>query len=74
MVSNFTFNKYPFLAELGLSESNFGCYRRGEWVGRGSDAVTLNPHNNERVAKVTCASLADYQDCIQAMAEEKTRW
>jgi aldehyde dehydrogenase family 7 protein A1 len=30
-----TFSKYPFLAELGLSEVNKGCYRRGEWVGSG---------------------------------------
>lgn len=67
-------SKYPFLAELGLGESNLGCYRRGEWVGRGQVVTSVNPHNNEQVAQVTCASPADYQECIQAMAEEKARW
>ena len=74
MVSNLNFSKYPFLAELGLSEENLGCYRRGEWVGRGETAITVNPHNNEKVAAVKTASVADYQECIQAMAEEKARW
>lgn len=60
MVSNLSFSKYPFLAELGLSEENLGCYRRGEWVGRGDPATTINPHNNENVATVKTASLADY--------------
>ena len=68
------FNKYSFLADLGLSALNMGCYRRGEWVGRGDEQVSLNPHNNERVAVTKCASTADYQDCIQAMAEERKTW
>jgi len=33
--SGLTFNQYPFLKELGLSEDNLGCYRRGEWVAGG---------------------------------------
>jgi len=60
MVSAFSFSKYPFLTELGLSESNMGCYRRGEWVGRGEETISINPHNNEKVGKVKCASIADY--------------
>jgi len=60
MVEQLNFNKYPFLAELGLSEENPGCYRQGEWVGRGDIMTTVNPHNNEKVANVKCASVADY--------------
>ena len=75
MVSaNLNFSKYPFLAELGLSEMNMGCYRRGEWVGAGDEQVTVNPHNNERVAVTKCSSVQNYQECIQAMAEERARW
>jgi len=75
MVSNnLTFSKYPFLAELGLSEENLGCYRRGEWVGDGAIATSVNPHNNENVARTRCASVANYQECIQSMAEERSRW
>ena len=72
--SDLQFSKYPFLKELGLTEENFGCYRRGQWVGRGNLAISLNPHNNEKVAKIKCASVADYQECIQSMTEERSRW
>ena len=46
------FAKYAFLKDLGLSENNLGCYREGEWVGRGQIVTSLNPHNNEKVATV----------------------
>jgi len=57
---NLTFSKYPFLRELGLTEMNYGCYRRGAWVGRGAEQTSVNPHNNENVAVTKCASVADY--------------
>jgi len=69
-----SFSKYPFLAELGLTEMNLGCYRRGEWVGNGDPTTSINPHNNENVATTRCASLSDYQECLTAMQEEKARW
>lgn len=51
-----TFDKYPFLKELGLEQVNAGCYRDGEWVGHGEDYVTVNPHNNEPIAVIKQAS------------------
>jgi len=54
------FSKYAFLRELGLSETNNGCYRRGEWVGNGQSYTSVNPHNNEKIAEIKCASLSDY--------------
>ena len=76
MQKTFNASKYPFLAELGLSDVNKGCYRRGEWVAGagGLEQVTVNPHNNEPVAMTQCATLGDYQECIQAMAEERKKW
>ena len=74
MVSALNFSKYPFLRDLGLSEENLGCYRRGEWVGSGPVQTTVNPHNNEKVATVKTATVAQYQECIQSMAEERSRW
>jgi aldehyde dehydrogenase family 7 protein A1 len=68
------FAKYPFLKELGLSEQNLGCYRNGEWVGRGTTVTSVNPHNNEKVATIKTASLEDYEECIKGMASEKVRW
>jgi hypothetical protein len=43
---------YPFLKELGLSENNKGCYRRGEWVGNGKTVACVNPSTNETIAQV----------------------
>ena len=69
-----TFANNPFLKELGLSEANKGCYRRGEWVGSGQVAQSVNPSTNEVIATVHCASEAQYQECMFAMNEEKARW
>ena len=71
---DYNYSKYPFLAELGLTTENLGCYRRGEWVGRGPLQVSVNPHNNEKVAATRTSTTAEYQECIQAMAEERARW
>ena len=74
MVSGLSFSKFPFLRELGLSEHNLGCYKRGEWVANGEETVSLNPVNGEKVAVTKTASVQDYNDCVAAMAEEKARW
>mmetsp|Transcript_43015 Transcript_43015/g.30994 ORF Transcript_43015/g.30994 Transcript_43015/m.30994 type:complete len:96 (+) Transcript_43015:51-338(+) len=72
--AQFTFSKYPFLKELGLSETNKGTYRRGEWVATGDQQITLNPHNGEQVASVTMSSKKDYQECVLAMEQERKKW
>lgn len=69
-----TFEKYPFLAELGLSEVNLGVYRDGEWVGNGPEYTAVNPHDNEPIAKIKMGSSEDYESCIEAMEQEKERW
>jgi aldehyde dehydrogenase family 7 protein A1 len=63
-------SKYPFLAELGLADSNQGCYRAGEWVGGDVEYTSLNGAN----AKVNLATAAHYEECIKSMQEEKDRW
>ena len=72
--SKLTFNKYPFLKELGLSEVNHGCYRRGEWVSDGPEMVVNNPTLNEPVAHIKTNSVKLYNECIEAMEEERIRW
>mmetsp|Transcript_13279 Transcript_13279/g.13077 ORF Transcript_13279/g.13077 Transcript_13279/m.13077 type:complete len:236 (-) Transcript_13279:867-1574(-) len=69
-----TFSKYPFLQELGLKEENHGVYRKGEWVGNGPTFTSVNPHNNQPIARIKMAAPQDYEDCITAMDEEKERW
>lgn len=69
-----TFNQYPFLKELGLSEDNAGCYRNGEWVGNGATITSVNPATNQPIARIRLASLSDYHDTIKHMESEKERW
>lgn len=69
-----TFSQYPFLKELGLAETNLGCYHSGKWIGGGEEVVSVNPHNNQPIAKIRLANAQDYQDCIKAMEAERERW
>jgi aldehyde dehydrogenase family 7 member A1 len=73
-MESLTYNQYPFLKELGLSEENKGCYRNGEWVGSGKVITSYNPANGKAIARVQLASLADYHDTMKAMETEKARW
>lgn len=74
MQSNLTFNQYPFLRELGLSEDNNGCYRNGEWVGSGPVVTATSPSDNKPIARIRLASMQDYHDCMKAMEGEKDKW
>ena len=45
-MDNLTFDKYPFLKELGLQKENAGCYNNGKWCGSGKTITSINPTNN----------------------------
>ncbi len=65
---------YPFLADIGIEETNKGCYRAGEWVS-GEDTVTsINPHDNSKIAVTQLATSAQYDETVEAMLAEKDRW
>jgi aldehyde dehydrogenase family 7 protein A1 len=68
MLRKLTYSKYPFLKELGLVESNKGCFRKGEWVANGGEYTSVNPSTHEAIATIKLASVSDYQDCIHAMS------
>lgn len=73
--SGLTYDQYPFLKELGIEAANDGCYKNGEWSSSGDRFYTsLNPHNNKPITNTKLASLADYDECIGRMLEEKDRW
>ena len=67
-------SKYPFLAELGITEENLGCYTNGEWKAGETVVNSLNPHDNSVSAKVKLATAEQYEECIKAMEEEKAKW
>lgn len=68
-------SKYPFLKTLGLSETNPGVYRGGEWqYGKGQLRASINPHDNQTIAYIQMGDASDYNECVLAMQEEKARW
>lgn len=71
--SNLTFNKYPFLKELGLREENHGVFN-GKWCGSGPQITSYNPSTNEPIARVSTATVADYEETIAAMDKAKAMW
>jgi aldehyde dehydrogenase family 7 protein A1 len=68
-----TFHKYPFLAELGLTEDNLGCYN-GTWFGHGEVVTSINPASGEPIARIHCGTAEDYEACIQSMIAAQTQW
>ena len=68
--------QYPWLADLGISDVNHGCYRDGEWKSdqTGGESVSINPHNNKAIGKTYLASMNDYEACVKAMQKEKAKW
>jgi hypothetical protein len=58
--------KYPFLAELGLSEHNEGAYYNGKWqtTDHTNFLNSVNPATEEIIASTKTASLKDYEKAI----------
>ena len=58
-----------------MTELNHGVYRQGKWVaGRGDKAISVSPHSQENIGATTMGNAQDYEDCVQAMQEERNRW
>jgi len=68
-----TVSKYPFLAELGITDYNEGVFN-GEWKGNGPEIKTYSPTTNEEIATVKTGTAEDYESCLSAMAEHKKMW
>ncbi|TMS20686.1 Alpha-aminoadipic semialdehyde dehydrogenase [Larimichthys crocea] len=65
--------KYSWLKELGLSEDNPGVYN-GSWGGSGEVITSYCPANNEPIARVTQATLAEYEETVQKTKEAWKTW
>lgn len=74
MAQQFAFDKYPFLKELGLQQSNFGCFDGKKWTGNGKTFLSVNPTTNEVIAEVKGASVEDYEHATQNMIKAKAEW
>eukprot|EP01084_Bolivina_argentea_P087862 158646_1 len=66
-------SKHAFLAELGLSDYNYGVYN-GAWTGNGPEIQTYSPTTNEAIATIKTGTSDDYESCIRAMDDNKRLW
>ncbi|KAF5481700.1 hypothetical protein F2P56_002334, partial [Juglans regia] len=73
-VMGFSKKEYEFLAEIGLGPDNIGGYVNGEWKATGSVISSVNPSNNQMIAKVTEASVQDYEEGMLACNEAAKKW
>ncbi|CAK67266.1 unnamed protein product (macronuclear) [Paramecium tetraurelia] len=69
-----TFDKYPFLAQLGLKAKNFGASLSGTWVGDGEWTTSYNPNTGEAIAKVKLGTLQQYEQGMQELLKVKNMW
>ncbi|XP_004854516.1 alpha-aminoadipic semialdehyde dehydrogenase isoform X2 [Heterocephalus glaber] len=65
--------QYAWLKELGLLEENEGVYN-GSWGGQGEVITTYCPVNNEPIARVRQASVADYEETVKKAREAWQVW
>jgi aldehyde dehydrogenase family 7 protein A1 len=72
--SSLAFDKYPFLAKLGLQEENLGCWNGKQWVGNGPSYTSVNPATGENIAVIKFGNASDYESCIANMHEAEDAW
>ncbi len=65
--------EHPFLAELGITSENAGCYS-GRWEAHGELLDTHSPHDNRPIAPIRQATPEDYEACLSAMEQARPVW
>eukprot|EP00742_Colponemidia_sp_Colp-10_P004347 GILJ01004639.1.p1 GENE.GILJ01004639.1~~GILJ01004639.1.p1 ORF type:complete len:535 (+),score=77.58 GILJ01004639.1:53-1657(+) len=73
LLSTLTFNRYPFLQEIALKETNDGCFGSIS-TGSGGLLTSLNPATNQPIAYVKKATAEDYDQCVRDMESAKHQW
>ncbi|CAJ2638226.1 unnamed protein product [Trifolium pratense] len=67
-------NNLEFLKEIGLGSTNIGSFINGQWKANGSSVTSVNPSTNQTIATVTEATVADYEEGLQACSEAAKTW
>ncbi|KAK2651911.1 hypothetical protein Ddye_011767 [Dipteronia dyeriana] len=70
----FAKKEYEFLSEIGLSSENLGCYVNGKLKANGPVVSSVNPANNQTIAKVVEGSIEDYEEGMKACSEAAQIW
>ena len=69
-----TFSKYPFLAKLGLKETNAGVFNGAFVAGKGVTFTSMNPATNEPIATISTGDKEQLESCVQAMDRAKPKF
>jgi aldehyde dehydrogenase family 7 protein A1 len=69
-----SFNKYPFLKELGLTERNLGLFGNGKWSGSGETILSTSPTTGEAIAEVVLPTKSEYESALQAQLSVNNIW
>ena len=72
--NDLSYDKYPFLKELGLEKDNLGCYNGKDWCGSGKYMFAVNPATGKNIARIKLANEDEYEQCIKAMESIKEKW
>ena len=68
------YERYPFLAELGIEKDNNGVFD-GEWKkGSGGVVTSYNPTTGEAIANVYEASVEEYNEAVAKMNDCHEQW
>ena len=65
---------YDFLKPLGIEETNSGVYSDRWLEGKGETITSYSPIDGKAIANVRLATLAEYEEAVQAGLETFTRW
>ena len=68
-------NAYPFLEELGIEDSNAGCFDGEKWAASGEFIEPISPITGQKIGpKVQLATKEDTDRCIKNMMAAKKEW
>ena len=72
--SPLSFASFPFLSELGLSESASGVFDGAAWGSSGPPLTSLNPSTGGAIARVSTATAGDYERAVAAAHGARGAW
>lgn len=74
-MTEFSYDKYPFLKDLGIEKENLGAFYDGKWQSTGTEILkSINPATEEVISTTVSASVEDYENALKGMMEAKAQW
>lgn len=67
-MTEFSYDKYSFLKELGIEKENLGAFFDGKWQSTGTEILkSINPATEEVISTTKSASIQDYEAALKGM-------